>query len=94
MLDEALLFAPEQPDVEVLSVLRRAVLGGRLDERRAALVAPTWRLWSNLSAYKAVYVAAARQYGATLRGLSAGRTFRGKTSAAARPRSRAPKAPP
>jgi predicted nucleic acid-binding protein len=35
MLGSAALFAPELIDAEVLAVLRREVLGGRLDARRA-----------------------------------------------------------
>ena len=35
IIEDASLVAPELMDVEVLSVLRRAVLNGRLDEERA-----------------------------------------------------------
>lgn len=83
-MGEADLIAPELLDVEVLSVMRRAVLHRRLDEERASLaladlvvwpiqrvphkklIAEAWQLHRNVSAYDAVYVAAARLYDATL----------------------------
>ena len=37
MIESTSLVAPELIDAEVLSVLRRAVLGGRLDEARAEM---------------------------------------------------------
>ena len=80
MLESAALAAPELLDAEVLSVLRRAVLQGRLAESRARLavddlvhwpieriphrtLAPiAWQYHRNLSAYDALYVAAARAF--------------------------------
>ena len=77
-LDSASLVAPELMDAEVLSVLRRAVLSGRLEEARAEMavddlshwpvdrishrfLAPlAWQFYRNVSAYDALYVAAAR----------------------------------
>ena len=83
-LDDASLLAPELLDAEVLSVLRRAVLNGNLDESRAvmavddltswpvdrvpnrALVRLAWQYHRNVSAYGALYVAAARRCDAPL----------------------------
>ncbi len=77
-IDNASLAAPELIDAEVLSVLRRQVLGGKLEEARARLpisalllwpierishriLAPlAWEHYQNISAYDALYVAAAR----------------------------------
>lgn len=74
------LLAPELMDAEVLSVLRRAVLSGRLDDDRAlmavddlatwpvdrvphrALVRIAWAYHQTVSAYDALYVAAARAH--------------------------------
>ncbi len=71
------IVAPELLDVEVLSVIRKGLLAGLLDERRAAmavfdlgrfrlervphrpLLARSWELRSNLTAYDAMYVALA-----------------------------------
>jgi predicted nucleic acid-binding protein len=71
-------------DVEVLSILRRAVLRQQLAEQRAwlaledllawpidrithtALVREAWQYRYNVSAYDALYVAAARVYDASL----------------------------
>lgn len=76
--------APELIDAEVLAVIRREHLAGRLDRRRAeealqdlhdwnlervphrALLDVAWALRNNVSAYDALYVAAARVHGATL----------------------------
>lgn len=84
VVDEADLVAPELLDAEVLSVLRREVLGRRLAEGRAAeavsdlrawrlerlahrpLLAEAWSLRGHVSAYDALYVAAARVRGAGL----------------------------
>jgi len=78
------LSAPSLLDVEVLSVLRRAVLHGRLAESRAVLALRDLAAWPleripipelllgawdhryNVSAYDAVYVAAAAALDATL----------------------------
>ncbi|WP_419927328.1 type II toxin-antitoxin system VapC family toxin [Candidatus Poriferisocius sp.] len=83
-VEEASLAAPEMLDAEVMSVLRRAVLTGRLDEARAvmalsdlalwpidrishrALTLLAWEHYSNISAYDAFYVAAARTLGVPL----------------------------
>jgi len=83
-IEAAGLVAPELLDAEVLAVLRRAVLGGRLGESRASLAlddlaiwnvrrlahAPllreAWTLRHNVSAYDAMYLAAARLHGAAL----------------------------
>jgi predicted nucleic acid-binding protein len=80
----AFIFAPELLDVEVLSILRRAVLRQQLAEQRAwlaledllawpidrithtALVREAWQYRYNVSAYDALYVAAARVYDASL----------------------------
>lgn len=77
-IEDAFLIAPELLDVEVLSVLRRAVLHREITEPRAvlaiedlvdwsidriphkSLVRLAWQNRNNLSAYDAVYVAAAR----------------------------------
>jgi len=77
-IDNASLLAPELMDAEVLSVLRRAVLSGHLDEERAlmalddltgwpvdrvahrALARLAWQYHRTVSAYDALYVAAAR----------------------------------
>jgi predicted nucleic acid-binding protein len=45
LIEGALLLAPELLDVEVLSVLRRAVLRHQLEERRAWLVLEDLRDW-------------------------------------------------
>ena len=78
------LLAPELLDAEVLAVLRREVLSGRLAEARAReavndlrdwgverlphrlLLHAAWELRGHVTAYDALYVAAARQRGATL----------------------------
>jgi predicted nucleic acid-binding protein len=83
-IEQAELLAPELLDAEVLAVLRRAHLAGRLGEARAReatrdlcdwpvrrlthrpLLALAWSLRKNLSAYDALYVAAARLYDAHL----------------------------
>lgn len=80
MVEGALLIAPQLLDVEVMSVLRRAVLGERLAEERARialedlkawpleriahirLIEQAWQHRSNVTAYDAFYVAAARLY--------------------------------
>ena len=84
LVERASLIAPELLDAEVLSVLRRAALGGRLEEGRAlaalddlavwpvdrlptrTLARLAWRHLHNVSAYDALYVAAARAHDATL----------------------------
>ena len=84
MIEDATLAAPELMDAEVLSVLRRAVLNGHLEEPRARMVvedlahwpvdrishralAPlAWQYHRNVSAYDALYVAAARVHGFAL----------------------------
>ncbi len=84
LVERASLIAPELLDAEVLSALRRAALGGRLEERRAlaalddlaawpvdrlpnrTLARLAWRHLHNVSAYDALYVAAARAHDATL----------------------------
>ena len=68
LIEGAFLLAPELLDVEVLSVLRRAVLHRRPIDRvsHTALVLEAWRHRSNVSAYDAFYVAAARLYDASL----------------------------
>jgi predicted nucleic acid-binding protein len=84
LIEGAFLLAPELLDVEVLSVLRRAVLRRRLEASRArlaledlidwpidrvshtALVLEAWQHRSNVSAYDAFYIAAARLYDASL----------------------------
>jgi predicted nucleic acid-binding protein len=76
--------APELIDAEVLAVIRREHLGGRLERRRAEealqdlrdwdlervshrdLVEVAWTMRHNVSPYDALYVAAARLFGATL----------------------------
>jgi predicted nucleic acid-binding protein len=78
------LLAPELLDVEVLSVLRRAVFRQQLVEQRAwlaledllawpidriahtGLIREAWQHRHNVSAYDALYVAAARIYDASL----------------------------
>jgi predicted nucleic acid-binding protein len=78
VIADAALLAPELLDVEVLSVLRRAVLQRQLTEQRAMLAIEdlmdwsidriphrplVWAAWQhrdNVSAYDALYVAAAR----------------------------------
>jgi predicted nucleic acid-binding protein len=84
IIADAALLAPELLDVEVLSVLRRAVLQRKLTEQRALLAIEdlmdwsidrishrplVWAVWqqrSNVSAYDAFYVAAARLANAAL----------------------------
>jgi len=84
ILDGADLAAPELLDVEVLAVLRREVLGGRLREGRASEAVADLRLWplermahkpllegawalrGHVTAYDALYVAAAQLRGAAL----------------------------
>ena len=44
-IDSASLVAPELMDAEVLSVLRRAVLTGRLEEARAEMVVADLARW-------------------------------------------------
>jgi predicted nucleic acid-binding protein len=84
LLEAADLLGPELLDVEVLSVLRRESLAGRLSEARArealsdlrawdlerlshaGLLLHAWRLRDDLTAYDALYVAAARLYDADL----------------------------
>ena len=83
-IGDALLIAPELMDVEVLSVLRRAVLRGLLDAGRAELalddlcawelsrishvelVVEAWDHRNNVTAYDAMYVAAAQRHDAIL----------------------------
>ena len=45
IVESASLVAPELIDAEVLSVLRRAVLGGRLDEARAEMAVDDLTHW-------------------------------------------------
>ena len=45
MIESASLVAPELMDAEVLSVLRRAVLNGRLEEARARMVVEDLAHW-------------------------------------------------
>ena len=45
VIEDALLLAPELLDVEVLSVLRRAVLRRKLNERRAVLALEDLAAW-------------------------------------------------
>ncbi|MCY4109388.1 MAG: type II toxin-antitoxin system VapC family toxin [Chloroflexi bacterium] len=45
MIESASLVAPELMDAEVLSVLRRAVLNGRLEESRARMVVEDLAHW-------------------------------------------------
>ena len=84
LVERAALIAPELLDAEVLSALRGAVLGGRLDEGLAltalddlaawpvdrlpnrTLARLAWRHLHNVSAYDALYVAAARANDAIL----------------------------
>ena len=83
-VESSSLAAPELLDPEVMSVLRRAVLTGRLEEARAVmalndlavwpndrishrtLAVSAWQHYSNISAYDAFYVAAARATGVPL----------------------------
>ena len=83
-VENSSLAAPELLDQEVMSVLRRAVLTGRLEEARAVmalndlavwpidrishrtLAVSAWQHYSNISAYDAFYVAAARATGVPL----------------------------
>ena len=83
-IDDASLVAPELIDVEVLSVLRRAVMRREISGQRALLAIEDlvdwsidrlthkpllWIAWQhrdNLSAYDALYVAAARLANAPL----------------------------
>jgi predicted nucleic acid-binding protein len=78
VIEDASLIAPELIDVEVLSVLRRAVMRREMSEQRALLAIEDlvdwsidrlthkpllWLAWQhrdNISAYDALYVAAAR----------------------------------
>ncbi len=76
LLDSASLAAPELMDTEVVSVLRRGVLLGRLDDARAETAVEDLAHWPvdrishrklarlawryNVGAYDAFYVAAAR----------------------------------
>jgi len=75
------LVAPELVDLEVLSTLRRAARGGRLDEGQALgdlaalplrrvphlpLLGRVWELRDNLTAYDAAYVALAEALDALL----------------------------
>ena len=80
VIEDAWLLAPEMVDAEVLSVMRREVLGGRLDPASArvaiedmsawpveripnrALASLAWEHYRNVSAYDALYVAAAQLY--------------------------------
>jgi predicted nucleic acid-binding protein len=84
IIEGASLLAPELLHVEVLSVLRRAVLRRQLREQRAllaiedlvdwpidrlphtSLVWAAWRHRNKMSAYDALYVAAAQLSGASL----------------------------
>ncbi|MBI4704368.1 MAG: type II toxin-antitoxin system VapC family toxin [Deltaproteobacteria bacterium] len=83
-LSSATLVAPELLDAEVLAVLRRETLAGRLAAKRAAeavedlrdwdvvrlphrpLLARAWELRHNVSAYDALYLAAAVLHDAAL----------------------------
>ena len=80
VIKDAWLLAPEMVDAEVLSVMRREVLGGRLDPVSAlvaiedmsawpveripnrVLASLAWEHYRNVSAYDALYVAAAQLY--------------------------------
>lgn len=84
LIENADVSAPELVDAEVLAVLRREVLAGRLAERRATeavsdlrdwpferlphrtLLDAAWRLRGHVTAYDALYVAAAQARGAAL----------------------------
>jgi predicted nucleic acid-binding protein len=84
LIESADVIAPELLDAEVLAVLRREVLAGRLAERRATeavsdlrdwgverlphkmLLDAAWQLRGHVSAYDALYVAAARARHAAL----------------------------
>lgn len=83
-LESSSLVAPELIDAEVLSTLRKEVLGSRLEVARAReatedllvwpierishrFLAPfAWEHYQNVSAYDALYVAAARARGIPL----------------------------
>ena len=83
-LEASDLYAPELMDAEVLAVLRRLVLAGRLSEPRARealedlgswsverlshrfLLINAWTRRENVSAYDALYVAAATAVGGSL----------------------------
>lgn len=84
LIEDADVAAPELLDAEVLAVVRREVLAGRLKEKRAAeavmdlrdwgierlthrpLLDAAWELRGHVTAYDALYVAAARTRGAAL----------------------------
>lgn len=84
VLEAEPLVAPELLDAEVLAVVRRLTLAGRLAETRAAealedleqwdlqrvphrpLLQEAWRFRANVSAYDALYLAAARLHDATV----------------------------
>ena len=84
LIESADVAAPELLDAEVLAVLRREVLTGRLAERRATeavsdlrdwgierlphktLLDAAWKLRGHVTAYDALYVAAAQARGAAL----------------------------
>ncbi len=84
LIDDAELAAPELLDPEMMSSLRRRVLGGMLAEGQAlrildeladlpiervahrSLIHTAWRLYRNVSAYDALYVALARIRGFVL----------------------------
>jgi predicted nucleic acid-binding protein len=84
LIESADVTAPELLDAEVLAVLRREALAGRLREQRATeavsdlrdwgverlphkiLLDVAWKLRGNVSAYDALYVAAARARHAAL----------------------------
>jgi predicted nucleic acid-binding protein len=84
LIEDADVFAPELLDAEVLAVIRREVLAGRLKEKRAAeavmdlrdwgierlshrlLLDVAWELRGHVTAYDALYVAAARARDAAL----------------------------
>jgi predicted nucleic acid-binding protein len=84
LIETADIGAPELLDAEVMAVLRREVLKGRLAERRATeavgdlrdwgiyrlphktLLDAAWKLRGHVTAYDALYVAAAQARGAAL----------------------------
>jgi predicted nucleic acid-binding protein len=84
LVESADVAAPELLDAEVMAVLRREVLKGRLAEGRATeavsdlcdwgiervshrtLLGAAWKLRGHVTAYDALYVAAARARGAAL----------------------------
>jgi predicted nucleic acid-binding protein len=84
LIEDGDVSAPELLDAEVLAVIRREVLGGRLKESRAteavsdlrdwgierlshrSLLDAAWELRGHVTAYDALYVAAARARGAAL----------------------------